>query len=332
MRSTPRFPPPASSNSSDDGGWPAFTDLLGAFVLVIFLGLMFFIINFRQAESQVHTYSKQLDSKEQKLKQREQQLRKLQGEIQSQRNKLKSERDANRRLLADLQQTEQRLRSTMGAKKTLEKMFNKLKIERQQIEEARRKAEAALAKADQQRQKCQSQIAAYIGVRKRIIQRIFTALRKNLDDPKLINFDTKGGSIMLGAKILFRAGRTSLQSQGKHNLQQTWAQIHKVLKHPLNRPYIAGIVLEGYTSSEGDKSLNWQLSTRRSLSALRFLLKHGASYWSQRGLITAAGYGPTRPIRNPDGTENPSASRRIAIRILFRDREQLEQLMQKFGN
>jgi len=44
----------------------------------------------------------------------------------------------------------------------------------------------------------------------------------------------------------------------------------------------------------------------------------------------AAGYGPTRLIRDDTGQEKKAASRRIEIRILFKDREQLEQLMKQF--
>lgn len=325
-------------------GWPAFTDLLGAFVLVIFFALLFFIINFRQAESKVAAYGASLKRKELKLlkygkalKLQEKQLRDLKTEILDQRQRLRMERDSNRRLLRDLRSTETRLRKTIGAKKSLEKMFDKLKKERLAIEKARQKAETALAKAQEAlskaesaRQKCQSRVEAYVGVRRRIIQRIFKGLREKVDKPKMLQFDTKGGSIVLGAKVLFRAGQTNIQKGGKDNLKVIWQQIHEVLKHPLNRPYIAGIMLEGYTSSEGNKRLNWQLSTKRALEALRYLQEHGAKYWSDRGLIAAAGYGPSRLKRDQSGQEDKAASRRIEFRILFRDREQLEKLVRQF--
>lgn len=337
----PKLPSPFKGHSTgrdqESDSWPAFTDLLGAFVLVIFLTLLFFIINFRSAESKVQLYGKELLTKEKKLQQREKQLRTLQAAIQKQRKNLRSERAANRRLLDDLRLTEVRLKKTLGAKKSLEKMFARLKQERMEIEQARQKAEAALAKAkisllkaDQARQKCQSQIENYVGVRKQIMERVFAALRKTMPNPKEIRFDTKGGSIVLGAKILFSLGRSSLRRKGKKDLKTIWEQIHKVLRSPLHRPYIAGILVEGHTSSEGNHWYNWQLSSKRSLSSLRHLLKHGAEEWGKRGLLAATGYGATRPIRNSDGSENAAASRRIALRILFRDREQLERLMQQF--
>ncbi|HAA55801.1 MAG TPA: hypothetical protein DCE42_13650 [Myxococcales bacterium] len=320
--------PPA--DTVQEQSWPAFTDLLGAFVLVIFLTMLFFLINFRQAESTVQTYGRQ-------LKVREAQLKKVQQEIQKKRQKLREERAANRRLLEDLKQTEQRLRKTAGAKKTLELMFEKLKKERAEIEAARRRAEEALAKARQsqqkaesERQQCQRQIESYVGVRRRIIKRIFDSLRQESSDPSQVQFDTKGGAIVLGANILFGLGKWHLQPAGKKNIKRVWTKVHQVIKHPLNRPYIAGIIIEGYTSSEGSERINWRLSTRRAYAALRFLEQHGADYWSKRGLIAAAGYGHTRPIRNKDGSENKTASRRIEIRLLFRDREKLEQIMKQF--
>lgn len=339
MKHKPRTPfstRPSNASQANDS-WPAFTDLLGAFVLVIFLTLLFFIINFRSAESKVQVYGKELVAKEKTLQKREKQLKTLQAAIQKQRASLRSERAANRRLLDDLRMTEKRLKKTLGAKKSLEKMFTRLKQERMEIEKARQKAEAALAKArlslvkaEQARQRCQSQIEAYVGVRKQIMERVFAALKKTMPNPKTIRFDTKGGSIVLGAKIMFPLGRSMLRRKGKKNLELIWKQIHNVLRNPLHRPYIAGILVEGHTSSEGNSWYNWQLSSKRSLSSLRHLLQHGAKEWSQRGLIATTGYGSTRPIRNKDGTEDAAASRRIALRILFRDREQLERLMRQF--
>jgi outer membrane protein OmpA-like peptidoglycan-associated protein len=335
---------PARASNQEAESWPAFTDLLGAFVLVIFFGLLFFVINFRKAESKVSAYNNQLKRKEKKLltygkalKQQEKQLRNMKTEILEQRQKLRAERESNRRLLRDLRTTESRLRKTIGAKKSLEKMFNRLKEERLKIEKARQKAEmalakaqAALTKAELAKARCQTQVESYVGVRKRIIDRIFRGLRKSVKVPNLLQFDTKGGSIVLGAKVLFRAGSAHMPAKGKENLKLVWEQIHRVLKHPLNRPYIAGIVVEGYTSSEGNKRSNWQLSAKRALQALRYLQPHGGKYWSNRGLIAAAGYGPTRVKRNNEGQENKATSRRIEFRILFRDREQLESLMKQF--
>ncbi len=316
--------------------WPAFTDLLGAFVLVIFLALVFFLINFRTAEST-------LNKKEKKLQSLAQEIRQKTKELARDRGKLRQERAANQKLLDDLRRTEQNLQKAKGAKKVLAEMLAKLKEERVAIEKAREKAEKALADAQKkladagislgkavvEREKCQRRIQLYIGVRKRIIERIFSRLRRELKDPNLVQFDKKGGSILLGARVLFKAGSRSLQNSGKKNLLTVWKGIHETLKDPLNRPYIGGIVIEGYTSREGKGVYNWQLSSQRALAALQFLQKHGGEYWSQRGLISAAGYGPTRIIRSKKGKEDAAASRRIELRILFRDREQLEKLVQK---
>jgi outer membrane protein OmpA-like peptidoglycan-associated protein len=316
--------------------WPAFTDLLGAFVLVIFLALVFFLINFRTAESK-------LNDREQKLRVLDLAVRKKTRELARDRKKLRQERAANQRLLDDLRRTEQNLQKAKGAKKVLSAMLDKLKQERAAIEKAREKAEKALedaksklasaktslGKAVQEREKCQQKIQRYIGVRKRIIERIFTRLRREVKDPSLVQFDKKGGSIKLGARVLFKAGSRQLQNSGKKNLLTVWKGIHETLKDPLNRAYIGGIVVEGYTSREGKERYNWRLSSQRALAALQYLRKHGGNYWSQRGLISAAGYGPTRIIYDNKGRENAAASRRIELRILFRDREQLEKLVQK---
>jgi len=335
---SPLLPELTPQVSQEESSWPAFTDLLGAFVLVIFLGLLYFVIHLRQAESKVNEYGAMLTQREKRLKKsnielaEKKRILSLQNkELEQKRQRLREKTAANLRLLRDLQETEKRLKNAASAKKELEQMLAQLKTERLQIEKERLKQEAALNKAELARRKCQRQVEDYIGVKRRIIQRVFGHLRKKLHNtPHRIRFNTKNGSIMFGAKVLYKAGSWKLQVKGRKSLRVVWTHLHQILRNPLNEPYIAGIMLEGHTSSEGNTSYNWLLSNQRALTALNYILRHGATYWSKKGLISSVGYGPTQPIFDSNGFEDKLASRRIEIRILFRDREQLERLMRQF--
>ena len=303
--------------------WPSFTDLLGAFVLVIFLVLVFFLIRFRSAENVVHKQAVKLDH-------RTRQLVKVRDAIKHQRRMLAQERRANVKLLADLSTARAALVKEKGARSHLEKLLDRLKKERQQIEAERARVEAALTKAERARQQCQAKIERYVGVKKKIIKRIFAGLRAGLaraGKEKGVKLDRKGGSILLAANVLFPRGGKDLRQGGKRNLDAIWPAVERAILDPINRPYIAGVVVEGYTSSEGRMSYNWKLSSLRALAAVDHIMRANPKRWSRmRGMVSAAGFGPARFQRDASGKEDRAGSRRIELRILFRDREQLERL------
>ena len=58
---------------------------------------------------------------------------------------------------------------------------------------------------------------------------------------------------------------------------------------------------------------NWELSTKRAVNVLRFLIEKGKVNPDR---LSAVGYGPTRPIAPNDTEENRRKNRRVEIVIL----------------
>ena len=63
---------------------------------------------------------------------------------------------------------------------------------------------------------------------------------------------------------------------------------------------------------------NWELSTGRALSVLRYLSE---SYDISPSRLSARGYGEHRPIVPNDSDENRALNRRVNIAIVHDDRE-----------
>ncbi len=125
---------------------------------------------------------------------------------------------------------------------------------------------------------------------------------KRLHEKLIINIDDK---------ISFDSGSARL----KDNVLQALDKISAILsKYSENN-----IIIEGHTDnvpiSTGRFSDNWQLSTERALSVLRYLLKN-ASLDPLR--VSAAGCGEFQPIVSNDTPENRSLNRRVDIVVVPR--------------
>ena len=125
---------------------------------------------------------------------------------------------------------------------------------------------------------------------------------KRLHEKLIINIDDT---------ISFDSGSAKL----KDNVLMALDKISAILsKYSENN-----IIIEGHTDNvpiiAGRFSDNWQLSTERALSVLRYLLKN-ASLDPLR--VCAAGYGEFHPIVSNDTPENRSLNRRVDIVVVPR--------------
>lgn len=84
-------------------------------------------------------------------------------------------------------------------------------------------------------------------------------------------------------------------------------------------PTSNSIVIEGHTDNRPISSSkfpsNWELSTARSTSVLRYMVD---SLGFPRGRVSAAGYGEEHPIAPNDSDEGRSANRRVEMVVLTR--------------
>lgn len=110
-------------------------------------------------------------------------------------------------------------------------------------------------------------------------------------------------------QLLFTSGQTSVRPEGLKVLKQ----LAETLKTVSDKQ----IRVEGHTDSKGigaklrDKyPTNWELSTARAASVLRYLVEEGGL---DRETLTAVGHADTRPVASNDTPEGRKANRRIEI-------------------
>lgn len=115
-----------------------------------------------------------------------------------------------------------------------------------------------------------------------------------------------GLTLILQARQYFSPGSASLRSEALEPLRRA-ARILRLIRHRLR--------VEGHTASTGGSDrtrLNWELSTARGLSVLRWLEEQGIS--PQR--LSVAGYAEFRPLQPNTTAAGRARNRRVEIVIL----------------
>ena len=124
-----------------------------------------------------------------------------------------------------------------------------------------------------------------------------------------------GDRFVFQSEVLFTLGSDELGAEGQVEMQKlatTLMEIEKSL--PTDIDWI--LQIEGHTDSLPVKKGqtyrdNWELSTKRALSVLRFLIKQGIA----PSRLSASGYGSFQPIDNKNTKTARMKNRRIEMKI-----------------
>lgn len=140
-------------------------------------------------------------------------------------------------------------------------------------------------------------------------------LDEGLEADVTLSSDQEGVYIDIQEAILFDSGSAGLKQKGRETLSQLAA---------LFDLFDNEIIIEGYTDNVPMSSRqfpsNWELSTGRALSVLRYLSEE---YDISPTRLSARGYGEYRPIVPNDSDENRALNRRVNIVIVHEDREEV---------
>lgn len=125
--------------------------------------------------------------------------------------------------------------------------------------------------------------------------------------------------IQMPSEILFSSGSDKLSKQGKEML----AEVAVVISTIDGREF----QVAGHTDDEPKKVMkfkdNWELSTARALSVLKFLLESGVP----ASVLSATGYGQQQPVAGNDTEQGRAKNRRIEI-VLVPNLDELPDLSQ----
>lgn len=239
--------------------------------------------------------SEEIARKEAELRRKESELQRREREMKELQAKMNTERAEIDRLQADLKDKATNISNLEGDKTALQKDL--------EAREARvKELEAAIAARDAKA----------------------NALRDKLKEA-LLGFESSDLSVeMRNGKVYVSLSQNLLFATGSSRLDKKGADALTKLADVLKKNTGINVLVEGHTDSDGDAKMNWELSTKRSLSIVNLLTKNEVP----PGRITAAGRGEFAPIASNDTAEGKARNRRTDI-ILSPQLDEIMNILKK---
>ena len=197
---------------------------------------------------------------------------------------------------------------------------------RKQFEEKQAQLEIQQTIIEEQQEK----LDKILGVRSSLVE----TLRMEFDGTDLsVYIDPNTGAITLDSSILFDVNKYNIKKSGIKFLEVFLPRYLGTLLNDEYRAYIAEIIIEGHTDTNGEYMYNLELSQERALSVASFCLQDGSNVLGNsinldelRAIVTANGRAYSDPILNKDGTVNLTKSRRVEFKFRLRDEEMIEEM------
>lgn len=172
-----------------------------------------------------------------------------------------------------------------------------------------------------------SELQDIVGIRTDIIGE----LQKKFDESSM-SVDSQTGSITFSADVLFALNSSTLTKDSKEVLREVIPLYLDVLLQDSYREYIAEIIIEGHTDTNGSYAMNMQLSSDRAASVANFCLNSSNGLDEEeierlKELLTINGRSFSDPIYESNGTDvDMAASRRVEIKFRLKEDEMIEKI------
>lgn len=304
--------------------WTSFSDMLSSVLLVIMLALVFSIY---QYYSQLDIKTKELEAQKSELNRTQIILASQQTELDKSRVALMGKEEELASIQIQLDKQENDLFAAQTALLTQEEEQALLQLQLSSQQDALSSQEIRLGAMQELMNAQQRQLDDLLGLRTEIVQELSASLSAAHLAAKV---DPSTGDIMLDSQLMFDTGRNELSFAGQQQLASLIPVYLEVLMRPEYINYVAEIIVEGHTDSKGSYIFNLELSQNRALSVATFCLELPMLSPEQRSvltdILTAKGRSYSDPIKNPDGSENMDASRRVEIKFRLKDTEMIQRM------
>lgn len=311
--------------STDSGAhWISYSDMMASLLLVFILAVVY----------SVYQYNNMLDIKTAQLNEQQAELEKAtvtlvqrEEELEAANVTLMGKQEELAAIQVQLDEQENDLHAAQTALKTKEDEQALLQLQLAEQADKLSAMQIVLQSQKDEMLNQQRKLDALVGVRAEIIQRLSTALTSaNLR----ATVDTTTGDIVLDSAIFFETNSNVIKESGQELLSRFLPVYLGVLMSPEYTDYIGEIIIEGHTDSDGSYITNLKLSQNRALSVAEYCLNllngNRAKQELFKELLTAKGRSFSDLVRNPDGTENKDASRRVEFKFRLKDSEMIDEM------
>lgn len=227
--------------------------------------------------------------------------------------------------MVDLEKSNEELALSLGE---LQKAYDEAALTQDELN----KAYLEIANAQNELAATKSELQDIVGIRTDIIG----ALQSTFQNSSMA-VDAQTGSITFSSDVLFRYNSAVLTNESKESLKDVIPRYLDVLLQDAYRGYIAEIIIEGHTDTDGGYASNQTLSYNRANAVASFCLneKNGLNKTEidqLQQLLTVNGRSYSDPIYKVDASGNPTteidmaASRRVEIKFRLKEDEMIEKI------
>ena len=280
--------------------WQSYSDMMAALLLIFILIIAITLAIYKQKTTDLDQTRQELGAAQAKLDSAIADLENSKIEIEKSNEELAAS-------LAELQQAYAQAALT-------QEELNKAYLE---IENARN--ELTVTK---------NELQDIVGVRTDIIGALQSAFNNSS-----MKVDAQTGSITFSSDVLFRYNSATLTADSRKTLKEIIPMYLDVLLQDQFRGYIAEIIIEGHTDTDGGYRSNMELSYERANAVADFCLdkKNGLSETKIEQLqqiLTVNGKSWSSPIykSGTSGEVDMAASRRVEIKFRLKEDEMIEKI------
>lgn len=284
---------------AEPGYWQSYSDMMAALLLIFILIIAITLAIYKQ---------KRTDLEEAQL-----QLNATKTELEASRADLETSK-------ADLEASEEELRNSL---KELEKAYAKATMTQEELDAAYLEIDEARAELSA----AKSELRDIVGIRTDIIGELQTRFSNSS-----MKVDAQTGSITFSSDVLFRYNSATLTAESRDTLKEIIPMYLGVLLQSNFRPYLAEIIIEGHTDTDGGYESNMTLSYNRANSVARFCLDEANGLTKDQieqlqSVLTVNGRSFSSPIYQTNSTEvDMAASRRVEIKFRLKEEEMINKI------
>ncbi len=272
--------------------WQSYSDMMAALLLIFILIIAITLAIYKQKQTDLEVTKQQLSSTQADLAMSEEELKNYMAQLD----------DANTKV----SMTQEELQAA----------YNAIAAKQEEVDATQEELRAT-----------KSQLQDIVGVRTDIIR----ALQESLDGSSM-TVDAQNGSITFSSDVLFRYNSAVLTENSKNTLREVIPTYLSVLLQADYRPYIAEIIVEGHTDTEGGYASNMELSFARANAVATFCQnsKNGLTddqITALQNVLTVNGRSYSSPVYKEGTSEvDMAASRRVEIKFRLKEDEMIDKI------
>lgn len=252
--------------------------------------------------------SEEVTRKEEEIRRKEEEIIRREKDMDELKRNMEKERAEINRLQKDLQDKNDNINSLQGDKSELEKSLKERELKLKELdnqlksrEDKVKELENSLASREKRVKELEAAIASRDAKAKELKDKLNQALLGFQSSD--LSVEERNGKVYvsLSQNLLFSTGSSKLDSKGAGAIAK--------LSDVLNKNIDIDVLVEGHTDTDGDEKMNWELSSKRSLSIVDEMVKAKVN----PARITAAGRGEHMPVAPNDTEAGKAKNRRTDI-------------------